>query len=207
MENPTHKWKNDQISKNSKIRLKCRMKLIFGCWLGWGIVFFKKKSFLNHWNIFCVPFATFGEITKNDGKSPKCVIFVKFMKNLTHKWKKCQISKNSKIRLKCCMELIFGCWLGRGIVFLKKNHSWTTGTHSAFDSQHLVRPRKMMENHQNDWFPALSSKLARASARQRARSRIFENYEPSPFYRTFPHVHSLPRSFDTQGTADARNHP
>ncbi len=42
MENPTHKWKNDQISKNSKIRLKCRMKLIFGCWLGWGIVFFKK---------------------------------------------------------------------------------------------------------------------------------------------------------------------
>ncbi len=37
----------------------------------------------------------------------------------------------------------------------------------------------------------------RAGARHCARAIIFEKYGPWAFHRTFSHVHSLPRSFDT----------
>ena len=48
-------------------------------WLLTGLGYcISKKSFLNHWNTFCVRFATFGETTKNDGKSTKCVVLVGF---------------------------------------------------------------------------------------------------------------------------------
>ena len=95
-------------------------------------------------------------------KITKMCDFRKIHEKSNPQMKNDQISKKSKIRLKCRMKFIFSCWLGWGIVFFKKNHSWTTGTHPSFDSQHLVRPRKMMENRQNDWFSALSSQLAPA---------------------------------------------
>ncbi len=96
------------------------MKLIFGCCLGWGIVFFKKKIILESLEHILCSIRNIWRDHQKWWKITKMCDFRKIHEKSNPQMKKCQISKNSKIRLKCCMKLIFGCWLGWDIVFLKK---------------------------------------------------------------------------------------
>ena len=133
-------------------------------------------------------------------KITKMCDFRKIHEKSNPQMKNDQISKKSKIRLKCRMKFIFSCWLGWGIVFFKKIILEPLG--------HILRSiRNIWWDHEKWWKIVKMTGFQRSAPNWRPRARIFENFELSPFYRTFSHIYSLLRSFDTQSTADARNHP